>query len=229
MKELDDLNSKIHPTTSYLKHLCRNWKGSIFAEASAKGEEVRGWTEGEHSIRFKTHDTQDSWCQSQVKGIENESTAHILTNQWISAMPWANLLTGTGRAGARAGHKKKSRASCCLHLLLTRLCSLATKQTVNMVHLTGEEKSAVTGLWGKVNVEEIGGEALGRLVSRHKGSEWKLGMWRYHSPLGFWQTLTPPFLCAVSTPQAAGGLPLDSEVLWLLWGPVLSFCCVWQP
>lgn len=54
-----------------------------------------------------------------------------------------------------------------------------------MVHLTGEEKSAITGLWGKVNVEEIGGEALGRLVSRHKGNEWKLGMWRYHSPLGF--------------------------------------------
>ena len=100
-------------------------------------------------------------------------------------MPWANLLTGTGRAGARAGHKKKSRASCCLHLLLTRLCSLATTQTANMVHLTGEQKSAVTGLWGKVNVEEIGGEALGRLVSRHKGSEWKLGVWRYHSPLGF--------------------------------------------
>ncbi|XP_004642055.1 hemoglobin subunit beta [Octodon degus] len=33
-----------------------------------------------------------------------------------------------------------------------------------MVHLTGEEKAAVTGLWAKVNVEEIGGEALGRLL-----------------------------------------------------------------
>ncbi|XP_053527434.1 hemoglobin subunit beta [Artibeus jamaicensis] len=33
-----------------------------------------------------------------------------------------------------------------------------------MVHLTGEEKGAVTGLWGKVNVEEVGGEALGRLL-----------------------------------------------------------------
>uniref|UniRef100_A0A7N5NZU2 Globin domain-containing protein n=1 Tax=Ailuropoda melanoleuca TaxID=9646 RepID=A0A7N5NZU2_AILME len=36
-----------------------------------------------------------------------------------------------------------------------------------MVHLTGEEKAAVTGLWSKVNVDEVGGEAL--------GSEWKLG------------------------------------------------------
>uniref|UniRef100_A0A8C9BJW4 Globin domain-containing protein n=1 Tax=Phocoena sinus TaxID=42100 RepID=A0A8C9BJW4_PHOSS len=33
-----------------------------------------------------------------------------------------------------------------------------------MVHLTGEEKSAVAALWGKVNVEEVGGEALGRLL-----------------------------------------------------------------
>ncbi|XP_058925545.1 hemoglobin subunit beta [Kogia breviceps] len=33
-----------------------------------------------------------------------------------------------------------------------------------MVHLTAEEKSAVTALWAKVNVEEIGGEALGRLL-----------------------------------------------------------------
>nr|B3EWE2.1 RecName: Full=Hemoglobin subunit beta [Blarina brevicauda] len=32
------------------------------------------------------------------------------------------------------------------------------------VHLTAEEKSLVTGLWGKVNVEEAGGEALGRLL-----------------------------------------------------------------
>ncbi|EFB18431.1 hypothetical protein PANDA_015770, partial [Ailuropoda melanoleuca] len=33
-----------------------------------------------------------------------------------------------------------------------------------MVHLTGEEKAAVTGLWSKVNVDEVGGEALGRLL-----------------------------------------------------------------
>ncbi|XP_062054168.1 hemoglobin subunit beta [Lepus europaeus] len=33
-----------------------------------------------------------------------------------------------------------------------------------MVHLSGEEKSAVTALWGKVNVEEVGGETLGRLL-----------------------------------------------------------------
>ncbi|XP_012312233.2 hemoglobin subunit delta [Aotus nancymaae] len=33
-----------------------------------------------------------------------------------------------------------------------------------MVHLTGDEKSAVAALWGKVNVEEVGGEALGRLL-----------------------------------------------------------------
>nr|P20855.1 RecName: Full=Hemoglobin subunit beta; AltName: Full=Beta-globin; AltName: Full=Hemoglobin beta chain [Ctenodactylus gundi] len=32
------------------------------------------------------------------------------------------------------------------------------------VHLSAEEKAAVTGLWGKVNVEEVGGEALGRLL-----------------------------------------------------------------
>nr|AGT37210.1 hemoglobin beta chain [Ochotona collaris]AGT37211.1 hemoglobin beta chain [Ochotona collaris] len=33
-----------------------------------------------------------------------------------------------------------------------------------MVHLSGEEKAAVTALWGKVNVDEIGGETLGRLL-----------------------------------------------------------------
>ncbi|XP_004618299.1 hemoglobin subunit beta [Sorex araneus] len=33
-----------------------------------------------------------------------------------------------------------------------------------MVHLSGEEKGVVTGLWGKVNVDEVGGEALGRLL-----------------------------------------------------------------
>ncbi|XP_007533489.1 hemoglobin subunit epsilon [Erinaceus europaeus] len=33
-----------------------------------------------------------------------------------------------------------------------------------MVHLTTEEKAAITGLWAKVNVEETGGEALGRLL-----------------------------------------------------------------
>ncbi|XP_044775197.1 hemoglobin subunit beta isoform X3 [Neomonachus schauinslandi] len=33
-----------------------------------------------------------------------------------------------------------------------------------MVHLTAEEKSAVTALWSKVKVDEVGGEALGRLL-----------------------------------------------------------------
>ncbi|XP_033062965.1 hemoglobin subunit delta-like [Trachypithecus francoisi] len=33
-----------------------------------------------------------------------------------------------------------------------------------MVHLTAEEKTAVSALWGKVNVDAVGGEALGRLV-----------------------------------------------------------------
>ncbi|XP_036179771.1 hemoglobin subunit beta [Myotis myotis] len=33
-----------------------------------------------------------------------------------------------------------------------------------MVHLTADEKAAVSGLWGKVNVDEVGGEALGRLL-----------------------------------------------------------------
>nr|P02086.1 RecName: Full=Hemoglobin subunit beta; AltName: Full=Beta-globin; AltName: Full=Hemoglobin beta chain [Procavia capensis habessinica] len=32
------------------------------------------------------------------------------------------------------------------------------------VHLTDAEKAAVTGLWGKVKVDEYGGEALGRLL-----------------------------------------------------------------
>nr|B3EWC8.1 RecName: Full=Hemoglobin subunit beta [Tamias merriami] len=32
------------------------------------------------------------------------------------------------------------------------------------VHLTAEEKSAVAALWGKVNTDEVGGEALGRLL-----------------------------------------------------------------
>ncbi|KAI2558342.1 HBD isoform 4, partial [Pan troglodytes] len=30
-----------------------------------------------------------------------------------------------------------------------------------MVHLTPEEKTAVNALWGKVNVDAVGGEALG--------------------------------------------------------------------
>uniref|UniRef100_A0A8C0WJ20 Globin domain-containing protein n=1 Tax=Castor canadensis TaxID=51338 RepID=A0A8C0WJ20_CASCN len=33
-----------------------------------------------------------------------------------------------------------------------------------MVHFTSEEKALVNGLWGKVNVDEAGGEALGRLL-----------------------------------------------------------------
>ncbi|XP_006732313.1 hemoglobin subunit epsilon [Leptonychotes weddellii] len=33
-----------------------------------------------------------------------------------------------------------------------------------MVHFSAEEKTAVTSLWGKVNVEEARGEALGRLL-----------------------------------------------------------------
>lgn len=74
------------------------------------------------------------------------------------------------REGRRlGGHKRKSRASGHLHLLLTQPCSLATAQTDNMVHLSAEEKEAVLGLWGKVNVDEVGGEALGRLVSRASG------------------------------------------------------------
>ncbi|XP_037696241.1 hemoglobin subunit beta [Choloepus didactylus] len=33
-----------------------------------------------------------------------------------------------------------------------------------MVHLTDDEKAAVSALWGKVDVEQVGGEALGRLL-----------------------------------------------------------------
>ncbi|XP_040820350.1 hemoglobin subunit beta-like isoform X2 [Ochotona curzoniae] len=33
-----------------------------------------------------------------------------------------------------------------------------------MVHLSGEEKAAVTSLWYKVDVDEVGGETLGRLL-----------------------------------------------------------------
>nr|ACE79125.1 hypothetical protein [Sorex araneus] len=33
-----------------------------------------------------------------------------------------------------------------------------------MVHFTAEEKNVITSLWGKVNVEEAGSEALGRLL-----------------------------------------------------------------
>ena len=75
-------------------------------------------------------------------------------------MARANLLTEAGRAGGRAKHKRKSWASCCLHLLLTQPCSLAATQTDTM--LTAEEKAAVTGFWGKVKVDEVGAEALGR-------------------------------------------------------------------
>lgn len=39
-----------------------------------------------------------------------------------------------------------------------------------MVHLTDAEKALVTGLWGKVNADDVGSEALGRLVSRSQGS-----------------------------------------------------------
>lgn len=77
----------------------------------------------------------------------------------------ANQLNRAGNSGVKAGHKRQSRASCCLHLLLTHLCLLATPETDTMVHLTAEEKSAVAALWGKVNTDEVGGEALGRWVS----------------------------------------------------------------
>ncbi|XP_017531862.1 hemoglobin subunit epsilon [Manis pentadactyla] len=33
-----------------------------------------------------------------------------------------------------------------------------------MVHFSGEEKAAITSLWSKVDVEEAGGQALGRLL-----------------------------------------------------------------
>uniref|UniRef100_A0A8D0K5W0 Hemoglobin subunit epsilon 1 n=1 Tax=Sus scrofa TaxID=9823 RepID=A0A8D0K5W0_PIG len=33
-----------------------------------------------------------------------------------------------------------------------------------MVHFTAEEKAVITGLWSRVNVEETGGEAVGRLL-----------------------------------------------------------------
>ncbi|XP_011717122.1 LOW QUALITY PROTEIN: hemoglobin subunit delta-like [Macaca nemestrina] len=36
-----------------------------------------------------------------------------------------------------------------------------------MVHLTPEEKTVVSALWGKVNVDAVGGEALGRLLVVH--------------------------------------------------------------
>ncbi|XP_036895932.1 hemoglobin subunit epsilon [Sturnira hondurensis] len=34
-----------------------------------------------------------------------------------------------------------------------------------MVHFTSEEKAAITNVWSKINVEEAGGEALGRLLA----------------------------------------------------------------
>ncbi|KAM5247590.1 hemoglobin subunit epsilon-1 isoform 2-T2 [Ctenodactylus gundi] len=34
-----------------------------------------------------------------------------------------------------------------------------------MGHFTAEEKAAVTNIWSKTNVEEVGGEALGRLLT----------------------------------------------------------------
>lgn len=84
-------------------------------------------------------------------------------------MPWAALLPDREGRRLGGGHKRKSNTSGHLHLLLTQPCSLATAQTDNMVHLSAEEKEAVLGLWGKVNVDEVGGEALGRLVSRASG------------------------------------------------------------
>lgn len=33
-----------------------------------------------------------------------------------------------------------------------------------MVHLSDSEKATVSGLWGKVNPDDVGGEALGRLL-----------------------------------------------------------------
>ncbi|XP_043851786.1 hemoglobin subunit beta [Dromiciops gliroides] len=33
-----------------------------------------------------------------------------------------------------------------------------------MVHLSAEEKGIITNLWGKVQIDQVGGEALGRLL-----------------------------------------------------------------
>ena len=79
--------------------------------------------------------------------------------------PWPEPICSQGgqeaeRSGGRAKHKRKSWASCCLHLLLTQPCSLATTQTDTM--LSTEKKAPITSLFAKVKVDEVGGEALGR-------------------------------------------------------------------
>lgn len=54
------------------------------------------------------------------------------------------------------------------------------------MHLSAEESAAVLGLQGKVNMVELGGEALGRLVSSLQGRlqerEWEVGRWGQSHP-----------------------------------------------
>uniref|UniRef100_A0A8B9J278 Globin domain-containing protein n=1 Tax=Amazona collaria TaxID=241587 RepID=A0A8B9J278_9PSIT len=67
-----------------------------------------------------------------------------------------------------------------------------------MVHWTAEEKQLIAGLWGKVNVEECGAEALAREVQTLGSAPWTEELRRFH--LG---ALTCP--CLVSPQVRAQG------------------------
>lgn len=88
------------------------------------------------------------------------------------------------------------------------LCPPAAQQSSpTMVHWTAEEKQLITGLWGKVNVEECGAEALARWVQpRARPAAPARGKRPGHGAAACL------CLCCVC-PQAADRLPMDPEVL----------------
>ncbi|XP_003254874.1 hemoglobin subunit epsilon [Nomascus leucogenys] len=72
-----------------------------------------------------------------------------------------------GEQGARTSAVKNKRPhrEAAAHICFRHSCNhqQALRSGI-MVHFTAEEKAAVTSLWNKMNVEEAGGEALGRLL-----------------------------------------------------------------
>ncbi|XP_064145568.1 hemoglobin subunit beta-like [Loxodonta africana] len=51
-----------------------------------------------------------------------------------------------------------------INVVLEAVTRLATTQSDTIVNLTAYDKPVVTSMWGKVNVEEFGGETLGRML-----------------------------------------------------------------
>lgn len=75
----------------------------------------------------------------------------------MSSKYWGKL----GAKGSAVKNKRLPLPAADTRAFDTSVISISS-QTGIMVHFTAEEKTAVTHVWSKVNVEEDGGEVLGR-------------------------------------------------------------------